>query len=39
MGMIPDLATLRDRAESKIAKYIYGILSWAGADRRPLDAL
>jgi Ni/Fe-hydrogenase subunit HybB-like protein len=28
IGMIPDMATLRDRAQSKIAKYCYGILCW-----------
>lgn len=35
MGMIPDLATLRDRAKSTIRKIIYGILSvgWRGSNR------
>ena len=35
IGMIPDLATFRDRADSKIAKYFYGILSvgWRGSTR------
>jgi Ni/Fe-hydrogenase subunit HybB-like protein len=35
MGMIPDLATLRDRAKNKIARIAYGILSlgWTGASR------
>jgi molybdopterin-containing oxidoreductase family membrane subunit len=35
MGMIPDFGTLRDRADSKIAQYIYGILSggWRGSTR------
>jgi Ni/Fe-hydrogenase subunit HybB-like protein len=28
VGMIPDLGTFRDRAQSKIAKYFYGVLSW-----------
>jgi Ni/Fe-hydrogenase subunit HybB-like protein len=28
IGMIPDLATLRDRSQSKIAQYFYGMLSW-----------
>jgi Ni/Fe-hydrogenase subunit HybB-like protein len=28
IGMIPDFGTFRDRAESKIAKYFYGCLSW-----------
>ena len=35
VGLIPDLATLRDRAKSKIAKISYGIfaLGWSGANR------
>jgi len=35
MGMIPDLATVRDRAQSKIKKAIYGFLSfgWIGSAR------
>ncbi len=28
VGLIPDLATLRDRAAKKPLQYIYGILSW-----------
>ncbi len=28
IGLIPDLATMRDRAKSKIAKFIHGIFSW-----------
>ncbi|CUU09615.1 quinol:cytochrome c oxidoreductase quinone-binding subunit 1 [Armatimonadetes bacterium GBS] len=28
MGLIPDLATMRDRAKSTLAKVIHGILSW-----------
>jgi Ni/Fe-hydrogenase subunit HybB-like protein len=34
-GLIPDLATLRDRARSKIRKYVYGVLSlgWTGSAR------
>ena len=28
VGLIPDLATLRDRAKSKFFKFAYGILSW-----------
>lgn len=34
-GLIPDLATLRDRATSKIKKIAYGILSlgWTGSNR------
>jgi molybdopterin-containing oxidoreductase family membrane subunit len=35
IGMVPDLATFRDRADSKLAKYFYGILSvgWRGSVR------
>ncbi len=35
VGMVPDLATLRDRAKNKIRKFIYGILSlgWRGTAR------
>jgi molybdopterin-containing oxidoreductase family membrane subunit len=35
MGMIPDLATLRDRARSKPGQIIYGVLAfgWCGAAR------
>lgn len=35
MGMIPDLATIRDRAKSKVRKYFYGIAScgWRGSNR------
>ena len=35
MGMIPDFGTLRDRSESKIAQYFYGMLSmgWRGSTR------
>lgn len=35
LGLIPDFATLRDRAKSKMTKTIYGILSlgWSGAAR------
>jgi Ni/Fe-hydrogenase subunit HybB-like protein len=34
-GLIPDLATLRDRAKSKVAYYAYGMfaLGWRGANR------
>jgi molybdopterin-containing oxidoreductase family membrane subunit len=28
VGLIPDLATLRDRAKSKVFKFVYAILSW-----------
>lgn len=35
VGLIPDLATLRDRATDKISKFIYGALSlgWRGSAR------
>jgi len=35
MGMIPDLATLRDRAKSKLRQFAYGIaaLGWTGSAR------
>jgi molybdopterin-containing oxidoreductase family membrane subunit len=35
IGMIPDLGTMRDRAESKVGQYFYGILSlgWRGSAR------
>lgn len=35
IGMIPDLATIRDRAKSKIKKAVYGFLSfgWVGSAR------
>ncbi len=35
IGLIPDLATLRDRATSKIRKFCYGFfaLGWRGANR------
>tara|TARA_B100000131_G_scaffold40454_1_gene36566 strand:- start:1903 stop:3276 length:1374 start_codon:yes stop_codon:yes gene_type:complete len=34
-GLIPDLATLRDRAKSKVKKFVYGILSlgWRASNR------
>src|SRR5438067_4986307 len=34
-GLVPDLATLRDRATTKIRKFIFGIfaLGWRGANR------
>src|SRR5246500_2896185 len=28
LGMIPDFGTFRDRAQSKPAQYLYGLLSW-----------
>ena len=35
VGLIPDLATVRDRAKGKIRQYIYGTLAlgWRGANR------
>jgi Ni/Fe-hydrogenase subunit HybB-like protein len=35
MGMIPDLATLRDRSVTKVRRFIYGVLSvgWTGSGR------
>ena len=35
MGMVPDIATFRDRCKSKIGKIIYGLLSlgWTGSSR------
>jgi molybdopterin-containing oxidoreductase family membrane subunit len=35
VGLIPDLATLRDRAKLKIRQYVYGFLSlgWRGSNR------
>ncbi len=35
LGMIPDLASLRDRSESRLSYWVYGILSlgWRGASR------
>ncbi|MDH3584021.1 MAG: polysulfide reductase NrfD, partial [Phycisphaerae bacterium] len=35
MGMVPDLATLRDRAKSRVAQVSYGILAmgWRGSNR------
>ncbi len=35
MGMIPDLATLRDRSQSKLGQFVYGLLSvgWRGSVR------
>ena len=36
VGLVPDLATLRDRATSKVRKFIYGIfaLGWRGGNRQ-----
>ncbi len=35
-GLVPDLATLRDRAKSKLRKFFYGIaaLGWRGGNRQ-----
>jgi molybdopterin-containing oxidoreductase family membrane subunit len=35
-GLVPDLGTLRDRAKSRVAKYLYGIfaLGWRGSNRQ-----
>ena len=35
-GLVPDLATLRDRAKSRVKKFIYGIfaLGWRGSNRQ-----
>ncbi len=35
-GLVPDLATLRDRAKNKIAKFAYGLfaLGWRGGNRQ-----
>jgi molybdopterin-containing oxidoreductase family membrane subunit len=35
MGMVPDLATLRDRATTKVRQILYGILAlgWSGSSR------
>jgi molybdopterin-containing oxidoreductase family membrane subunit len=35
MGLIPDLATMRDRAKTKIRQFLYGIFSlgWTGSNR------
>ncbi len=35
VGLVPDLATLRDRAKSRVAQYLYGFfaLGWRGSNR------
>jgi len=35
MGLLPDLATIRDRTKSKFRKYVYGVMSfgWDGSNR------
>src|SRR6202040_1455169 len=39
MGMVPDLATLRDRAKTKVRAIVYGIssLGWRGSHRHWLN--
>ena len=34
-GLVPDLATMRDRAKTKVRKFVYGLfaLGWTGANR------
>jgi molybdopterin-containing oxidoreductase family membrane subunit len=36
VGLVPDLGTLRDRAKSRVARFIYGIfaLGWRGGNRQ-----
>lgn len=36
IGMIPDLATLRDRVQSRVSKFMYGLfaLGWTGGNRQ-----
>lgn len=36
LGMVPDLATIRDRAKGKLRKFIYGVFSlgWRGGNRQ-----
>ena len=36
IGLVPDLATLRDRAKSRVRKFLYGIfaLGWRGSNRQ-----
>ncbi|MBI4237041.1 MAG: polysulfide reductase NrfD [Deltaproteobacteria bacterium] len=35
LGLVPDLATVRDRAKNKIRKFVYGMMSlgWNGSER------
>ncbi len=35
-GLVPDIATLRDRAKSRVKKFIYGVfaLGWRGSNRQ-----
>src|SRR6187431_3491449 len=36
VGLVPDLGTLRDRAKSRVARFLYGIfaLGWRGSNRQ-----
>ncbi|MGA8659326.1 MAG: NrfD/PsrC family molybdoenzyme membrane anchor subunit [Chthoniobacterales bacterium] len=36
LGLVPDLATMRDRARSRVAKFCYGVLAlgWRGGNRQ-----
>jgi Ni/Fe-hydrogenase subunit HybB-like protein len=36
LGLVPDLGTLRDRARSKLGKFVYGVLAlgWRGGNRQ-----
>ncbi|MBV8584892.1 MAG: polysulfide reductase NrfD [Verrucomicrobia bacterium] len=36
LGLVPDLGTLRDRARSKVGKFVYGVLAlgWRGGNRQ-----
>jgi hypothetical protein len=36
LGLVPDLATMRDRAKTQVAKVAYGVLSfgWNGGNRQ-----
>ena len=38
VGMIPDLATLRDRSPSRTGRFVYGLLAmgWRGSARHPM---
>ena len=35
IGMVPDFGTMRDRADSKLSQYFYGVcsLGWRGSAR------
>ncbi|MBV8899308.1 MAG: polysulfide reductase NrfD, partial [Verrucomicrobia bacterium] len=36
LGLVPDLATMRDRARSKVGRFVYGVLAlgWRGGNRQ-----